>query len=89
MKLLRSTAVPVPPTAPTPQAQTRAAQRRARRLGTYEQVWSLHRQGWSLRLIAQHLGIGRMTVVQYLGGGHQWNSYGKLSIECCIQIYVV
>jgi transposase len=60
------TAVPVPPSAPTPQAQTRAAQRRARRLATYEQVWSLHRQGWSPRLIAQHLGIGRMTVVRYL-----------------------
>lgn len=60
------TAVPVPPSAPTPQAQTRAAQRRARRLAIYEQVWSLQRQGWSPRLIAQHLGIGRMTVVRYL-----------------------
>jgi transposase len=60
------TAVPVPPSAPTPQAQTQAAQRRARRLATYEQVWSQHHQGWSPRLIAQHLGIGRMTVVRYL-----------------------
>jgi transposase len=60
------TAMPVPPSTPTPQAQTRAAQRRARRLATYEQVWSLHHQGWSPRLIAQHLGIGRMTVVRYL-----------------------
>ena len=58
------TAVPVPPSAPTPQAQTRAAQRRARRLAIYEQVWSLQRQGWSPRLIAQHLGLGRMTVVR-------------------------
>jgi transposase len=60
------TALPVPPSTPTPQAQTRAAQRRARRLATYTQVWTLHHQGWSPRLIAQHLGIGRMTVVRYL-----------------------
>jgi transposase len=60
------TAVPVPLSAPTPQAQTWAAQHRARRLATYAQVWSLHRQGWSNRPIAQHLGIGRMTVVRYL-----------------------
>jgi transposase len=49
-----------------PQAQTRAAQRRARRLATYAQVWTLHREGWSNRVIAQHLGLGRMTVVRYL-----------------------
>jgi transposase len=60
------TAMPVPPSPPTPQAQTRAAQRRARRLATYTQVWTLHHQGWSPRLIAQHLGIGRMTVARYL-----------------------
>jgi hypothetical protein len=60
------TAVMVPPSTPTPQAQTRAAQRRARRLATYEQVWTFHRQGWSNRAIAQHLGIGRMTVVRAL-----------------------
>jgi transposase len=60
------TAIPVPPSTPTPQAQTQAAQRRSRRLAAYEQVWSLHRQGWSNHAIAQHLGIGRMTVVRYL-----------------------
>ena len=60
------TAVPVPPPLPSPQAQTRAAQRRARRLTTYEHVWTLHRQGRSNRTIAQQLGIGRMTVVRYL-----------------------
>jgi transposase len=48
------TAVLVPPSTPTPQAQTRAAERRSRRLATYEQVWTLHRQGWSNRAIAQH-----------------------------------
>jgi transposase len=51
---------------PSPQAQTRAAPRRARRLATYERVWALHRQGWSNRAMAQQLGMGRMTVVRYL-----------------------
>jgi transposase len=37
------TAVPVPPSMPTPQAQTRAAERRSRRLATEAQVWALHR----------------------------------------------
>src|SRR5262245_59975530 len=59
-------AVPVPASTPTPRAQIRAAERRSRRLATYEQVWALHGQGWSNRLIAQHLGIGRMTVVRSL-----------------------
>jgi transposase len=46
------TAVPVPPSPPTPQAQPRAAERRSRRLATDEQVWALHRPGWSNRAIA-------------------------------------
>jgi transposase len=60
------TAVPVPPSAPALQEQTRAAQRRARRLATYDHVWTLHRQGWAPRAIAQQLGMGRWTVVRYL-----------------------
>jgi transposase len=60
------TAVPVPPSVPPRQEQTRAAQRRARRLAIYDQVWRLHRQGWSPRAIAQQLGMGRWTVVRYL-----------------------
>jgi len=59
-------AMPVPSSTPTPQAQTQAAQRRARRLAHYAKVWLLHRQGWSNRAIARQLGIGRMTVVRYL-----------------------
>jgi transposase len=59
-------AIPVPPSVPPLQAQSQAAQRRARRLATYEQVWTLHRQGWSPRAIAQQLGMGRWTVVRYL-----------------------
>jgi hypothetical protein len=54
------TAVPVPPSTPTPQAQTQAAQRRSRRLATDEQVWTLYRRGWSNRAIAQPRGSGRM-----------------------------
>ena len=60
------TAVLVPPSTPTPPAQRRAAPRRARRLATHEPVWTLHREGWSNRTIAQPLGIGRMTVVRHL-----------------------
>jgi len=60
------TAVPVPPPMPSPQAQIRAVQRRARRLATYAEVWALSRQGWSNRAIARQLGIGRMTVVRHL-----------------------
>jgi transposase len=59
-------AVPVPPSAPPLQEQTRAAQRRARRRATYDQVWMLHRQGWSPRAIAQQHGLGRWTAVRYL-----------------------
>jgi transposase len=59
-------AVAVPPPMTSPQERRRAAQRRSRRLTTYEPVWTLHRQGWSNRAIAQPLGIGRMTVARYL-----------------------
>jgi transposase len=55
-------AVPVPATdSPTP-AQQRAVQRQARRQTAYEQVWALHRQGWTVAAIAQHIGISPRTV---------------------------
>jgi transposase len=60
------TVVPVSPTLPPPQAQTQAAQRRARRLARDEQVWALSRQGWSPRASAQQLGRGRWTGVRSL-----------------------
>ncbi len=41
-----SVAVPVPPPPSTQSALLLAQQRRARRLSNYEQVWSLHNQGW-------------------------------------------
>jgi transposase len=60
------TVVPVPPTLLTPQAQTQAAQRRARRLARDAQGWALSRQGWSPRAMAQPPGMGRWTVVRSL-----------------------
>jgi hypothetical protein len=60
------TAVPVPPRMPTPQAQTRAAQRRSRRRATAAPVWARPRQGWSPRAMAQPRGSGRMPVVRSL-----------------------
>jgi transposase len=55
-------AVPVPlPSTPTP-AQQRAAQRQVRRQAVYEQVWALHRQGWTVPAIAQHVGMSAHTV---------------------------
>jgi transposase len=56
--------VPLPPT-PTI-AQAKATRRRARRLATYEQVWTLRRQGHSGEVIAHQLGMGRSTVFRYL-----------------------
>jgi transposase len=55
-------AVPVPSTdSPTP-AQQRAAQRQVRRQSAYEQVWALHRQGWTVAAIARHVGMSQRTV---------------------------
>jgi len=60
------TAMPVPPSTPTPQAQARAAPRRARRLPPDARLWTLHRPGWSNRAMAPPLGLGRRTVVRDL-----------------------
>ena len=46
--------------------QAKADERRERRLAKYQQVWALHRVGWSGEAIARHLGISRRTVVRYL-----------------------
>ena len=58
--------VPVLPPTPSTKEQRRAEQRRARRLASYQQVWTLHHQGWSAPAIARQLGIGRNTVLKYL-----------------------
>ena len=59
-------AVPVAPPVASPKAQQQMAQKRARRLATSEQVWALHRQGWSQRAIAAHMGCARLTVQRFL-----------------------
>jgi transposase len=55
-------AVPVALPAPSPLLQQRAAQRQARRQLVYEQIWTLHRQGWTGCAIARHLGLSARTV---------------------------
>lgn len=61
------TVVAAVPPPPTPIKQERIAeQRRTRRLAIYQQVWELHRQGWSGQAIARQLGIGHGTVFRYL-----------------------
>ena len=46
--------------------QAKADERRERRLAKYQQVWALHRDGWTGEAIARHLGLSRRTVVRYL-----------------------
>jgi transposase len=59
-------AVPVPPPATPPRAEQQAAQRAAHRQARYEQVWTLHRQGWSTAAIAVQVGCSRRTIERYL-----------------------
>jgi transposase len=59
-------AVLVAPPGASPKARQQSAQSRARRLAIYEQVWALHRQGWSQRAIAAHMGCARLTVQRFL-----------------------
>jgi transposase len=59
-------AVPIEPPGTSPKARQQIAHNRARRLATYEHVWALHRQGWSQRAIAAHLGCARLTVQRFL-----------------------
>jgi transposase len=59
-------AVPIEPPGASPKARQQSAHKRARRLATYEQVWALHRQGWSQRAIAAHMGCARLTVQRFL-----------------------
>jgi transposase len=43
-------------------AQQGAAQRQERRQQMHAQVWALHRQGWTVPAIAQHVGLSLRTV---------------------------
>src|SRR5438105_5810500 len=55
-------AVPVPPPATPPLAQQQAAQRAAHRQAIYDEVWTLHRAGWTVSAIAAQVGRGRRTI---------------------------
>src|SRR5437667_8906293 len=55
-------AVPVPPPPTPPPEQARAAQRAARRQAIYDEVWTLHHQGWTVPVIAAQVGRGRRTI---------------------------
>jgi transposase len=59
-------AVPVPPPPTPPAEQARAAQRAVRRQARYNEVWALHRQGWSTAAIAAQVGCSRRTIERYL-----------------------
>jgi transposase len=68
----RLAAAPEQPSVPlAPQPSSRAAarlarQRRTRRWAHDQQVWTCHRQGWTLDAIAERVGISRRTVQRYL-----------------------
>jgi transposase len=62
----RRATVPLVPPQPSTRAAALAAARRAQRVATYEQVWTSHRQGWTLDAIAQQVGLSRRTVHRYL-----------------------
>jgi transposase len=59
-------AVPIAPPQPSTRAAALAAARRAQRVAQYEQVWTYHRQGWTLDAIAEQVGLSRRTVQRYL-----------------------
>jgi transposase len=58
--------VPLAPPQPSTRAATLAAARQAQRVAHYEQVWTYHRQGWTLDAIAHQVGLSRRTVRRYL-----------------------
>jgi transposase len=61
-----TSAVPVPPPPTPPAEQARTAQRAARWQARYDEVWALHRQGWSTAAIAAQVGCSRRTIERYL-----------------------
>jgi len=58
-----------PPPSKATLQETRKQQRRQRRLGRYEQVVQLHREGHSQKAISQALEIQRKTVRRWLRAG--------------------
>lgn len=59
-------AAPRVETLPVSRAQQDRQQRQAQRQARYHMIQQLHQQGWSLRAIAQHMGMERKTVRKYL-----------------------
>lgn len=59
-------ALMIAPVTSRPKLQARSEQRRERRLANYEQVHDLRQQGWEIREMARHLGMGKRTVYRYL-----------------------
>src|SRR5207237_6748720 len=53
------------PPAPA-RAEQQAAQRAAHRQALYEQVWALHRQGWTVAAMAAQVGRSCRTIERYL-----------------------
>jgi transposase len=58
--------VPLAPAQSSTAAARLARQRRTRRWAHYHQVWTYHRQGWTLDAIAHQVGLSRRTVQRYL-----------------------
>jgi transposase len=54
---------------PLPPAQHQKHRSRERRLARYEQVKTLHQQGWSQRAISLQTGLERKTIRRYLRAG--------------------
>src|SRR5438552_4386267 len=77
-----TSAVPVPPPPTPPPEQARAAQRAARRQAIYDEVWTLHRQGWTVPAITGKVGLGQRTIFRYLHtstcpGQQHRSTYGR------------
>ena len=58
--------VPLAPPPSSTAAARLARQRRTQRWAHYHQVWTYHRQGWTLDAIAHQVGLSRRTVQRYL-----------------------
>ena len=75
-------AVPVPLPATPPRVEQQAAQRAARRQALYDEIWTLHRQGWPVAAIAAQVGRDRRTIQRYLRmptwpGRQHRSTYGR------------
>jgi transposase len=86
-------AVPVPPPSLPARAEQQAAQRAAQRQARYEQIWTLHRQGWPSVAIAAQVGCSCRTIERYLQlptwpGRQHRRHYGR-SVLNPYQVYLL